>query len=77
MAGNHRDDGAQAAGDEVIADLRIGPTDRGRVRLHLTGEGFDLPVDFDPDEAEAIAAELRAAAAAARRGRPPGRGRRP
>jgi hypothetical protein len=37
------------------------------VRLYLEGDGIDLPLDFDPEEAEEIAEELRAAAAAARK----------
>lgn len=52
---------------DVSASLQIGPTDQGMVRIYLTGEGVDLPLDFDPDEADEIAEELRAAAAAARR----------
>lgn len=48
------------------ANLQIGPTDRGMVRLYIEGEGLELPLDFDPDEAEEIAEELRAAAARAR-----------
>ena len=46
--------------------IQIGPTDRGMVRLYVTGDGGDLPMDFDPDEAEEIAAELTAAAKIAR-----------
>ena len=53
--------------NDTGASLQIGPTDRGMVRLYLSGEGVDLPLDFDPDEAEEIAEELRAAAAQARR----------
>jgi hypothetical protein len=50
------------------AELRVGPTDRGMVRIHIEADdGTDLPLDFEPDEAEAIAEELRAAAEAARR----------
>ncbi len=51
---------------ETAANLQIGPTDRGMVRIYLEGDGVDLPMDFDPDEAEEIAEELRAAADAAR-----------
>jgi len=49
------------------ASLQIGPTDHGMVRIYLTGDGVDLPLDFDPEEAEEIAEEIRAAAAMARR----------
>lgn len=51
---------------EVEADLQVGPTDKGMVRIYLTGPKVDLPLDFDPEDAEAIAEELRAAAQAAR-----------
>jgi hypothetical protein len=61
----HRE--ARVSRDDIVADLTVGPTDRGMVRIEVSGEGFDIPLDFDPDEAEAIAEELRAAAAAARR----------
>jgi phage tail sheath gpL-like len=51
---------------DVAANIQIGPTSMGMVRLYVEGEGVDLPLDFDPDEADEIAEELRAAAAAAR-----------
>lgn len=52
---------------EIAANLQIGPTDQGMVRIYVEAEGgIELPLDFDPDEAEEIAEELRAAAEAAR-----------
>lgn len=51
---------------EVEANLRIGPTDQGMVRLYVEGEGIEVPMDFEPDEADEIAEEIRAAAARAR-----------
>lgn len=52
---------------DVAANLQIGPTDQGMVRIYVEAEGgIDLPLDFDPDEAKEIAEELRAAAEAAR-----------
>jgi Family of unknown function (DUF6324) len=51
---------------EVAANLQIGPTTLGMVRLYIEAEGVDLPLDFDPEEAEEIAEELKAAAAKAR-----------
>ncbi|TWI38176.1 DUF6324 family protein [Paracoccus sulfuroxidans] len=51
---------------EIAANLQIGPTDRGMVRIYVEGDGVDLPLDFDPDEAAEIAEELLAAAEAAR-----------
>ena len=53
--------------NDISADLQIGPTDLGMVRIYLVGDGIDLPMDFDPEEAEDIAEELRAAAATARK----------
>ncbi|WP_306253383.1 DUF6324 family protein [Parvularcula sp. IMCC14364] len=48
------------------ADLQIGATDAGMVRLYVFSDTLDLPLDFDPEDAEAIAEELIAAAKAAR-----------
>jgi len=52
---------------DIEANLQIGPTDQGMVRLFIEAQGLEIPMDFDPEEAEEIAEELRAAAAAARR----------
>ncbi len=57
------EDGGEIEGG---ADLRVGPTTLGMVRIEVEGRGFRVPLDFDPDEAEEIAGELRAAAIAAR-----------
>ncbi|MCV2865468.1 DUF6324 family protein [Albidovulum sediminicola] len=51
---------------EIAANLQIGPTSLGMVRIYIEAEGVELPLDFDPEEAEEIAEELRAAAEAAR-----------
>ncbi|AXQ92684.1 DUF6324 family protein [Cereibacter azotoformans] len=51
---------------EIAANLQIGPTSLGMVRIYVEGDGVDLPLDFDPDEADEIAEELRAAAERAR-----------
>ena len=51
---------------DISANLQIGPTDLGMVRIYVEGEGVDLPLDVDPAEAEEIAEEIRAAAARAR-----------
>lgn len=51
---------------DIAANIQIGPTDRGMVRIYVEAEGIDLPLDFDPEEAEEIAEELLAAAEAAR-----------
>ena len=48
------------------ASLQIGPTTEGMVRLYVETDQFDLPMDFDPEEAEEIAEELLSAARAVR-----------
>jgi len=52
---------------EIEANLQIGPTTEGMVRLYVEGDGVEIPMDFDPEEAEDIAEEIRAAAARARK----------
>ncbi len=53
---------------DIEANLQIGPTDAGMIRLFVTSSnGAEIPMDFDPDEAEEIADEIRAAAQTARR----------
>jgi len=49
---------------DAAANLQIGPTSLGMVRIYIEAEGVDLPLDFDPEEALEIAEELRAAAEA-------------
>lgn len=51
---------------DVGASLQIGPTSLGMVRLYVETEGVSLPLDFEPEEAEEIAEELRIAAGRAR-----------
>ena len=52
---------------EIAANLQIGPTSAGMVRIYIEADGgIELPLDFEPEEAEEIAEELRAAAEAAR-----------
>ena len=65
---------------EIAANLQIGPTTLGMVRIYVEGEGVDLPLDFEPEEAEEIAEELLAAARMAREmgsPRPQGGARKP
>lgn len=52
---------------DVEANLQIGPTELGMVRLFVAAGSAEIPMDFDPEEAEEIAEEIRAAAAAARK----------
>lgn len=51
---------------DIEANLQIGPTSIGMVRIYIEAEGVEIPMDFDPEEAEEIAEEIRAAAARAR-----------
>ena len=51
---------------ELEANMQIGPTDTGMVRLFIESQGVEVPMDFDPDEADEIAEEIKSAAAQAR-----------
>lgn len=51
---------------DLEANFQIGPTDQGMVRLFVQAGDVEVPMDFDPDEADEIAEEIRAAANAAR-----------
>ena len=51
---------------DIEASLQIGPTDSGMVRIYVESKGAEIPMDFDPEEAEEIAEEIRAAIKAAR-----------
>ena len=55
---------------DLEANMQIGPTELGMVRLFVTSGATEIPMDFDPEEAEEIAEEIRAAAAAARAVKP-------
>ena len=50
---------------DIEANMQIGPTDQGMVRIFVESKGVEIPMDFDPDEANEIADEIRAAAKAA------------
>ncbi len=47
---------------DIEANLQIGPTDQGMVRLFIEGDGIEIPMDFTPEEAHEIAEEIMAAA---------------
>jgi hypothetical protein len=47
---------------DIEANLQIGPTDAGMVRLFIEGNGIEIPMDFTPEEALEIAEEITAAA---------------
>ncbi|MEM9855215.1 MAG: DUF6324 family protein [Pseudomonadota bacterium] len=44
------------------ANLQIGPTDQGMVRLFIEAGKTEIPMDFEPSEAREIAEEILAAA---------------
>lgn len=50
---------------DLEANLQIGPTDQGMVRLFIEAKGVEIPMDFEIDEAEEIAQEILSAAKAA------------
>lgn len=50
----------------IEANLQIGPTSDGMVRLFIDAGKTEIPLDFDPDEADEIAEEIKAAAQQAR-----------
>ena len=50
---------------DIEANLQIGPTDQGMVRLYVEAGKTEIPMDFTPDEAIEIAEEIMAAAARA------------
>ena len=49
----------------IEANLQIGPTDRGMVRIFISAGDAEIPMDFEIDEANDIAQEIIAAANAA------------
>ncbi|WP_299967026.1 DUF6324 family protein [uncultured Roseobacter sp.] len=51
---------------DIEANLQIGPTDTGMVRIYVEADGVEIPMDFTPDDATEIAEEITAAANRAR-----------
>ncbi|MDG1282632.1 MAG: DUF6324 family protein, partial [Pseudorhodobacter sp.] len=43
---------------QISANLQIGPTTDGMVRIYIEGKNIELPLDFEPEEANEIAQEL-------------------
>ena len=52
---------------DVEANLSIGPTSLGMVRIYIEGKNISVPLDFDPEEAMEIAEELKNAAVIAKK----------
>lgn len=51
---------------DIEANLQIGPTDKGMVRIYVEAGEAEIPMDFSPDDADEIAEEIIAAANRAR-----------
>ena len=47
---------------DVIADLQIGLTDQGMVRIFVSSESIEIPMDFTPEQAIDIADEIKSSA---------------
>ena len=47
---------------DMAANLQIGPTSLGMVRIYIEADGVEIPMDFEPEEALEIAEEIRLAA---------------
>jgi hypothetical protein len=58
---------------DIEANLQIGPTDKGMVRIYVESDGIEIPMDFAPDDADEIAEEILAAAKRARAAKRPRR----
>ena len=51
---------------DIEANMQIGPTELGMVRIFIDAGEIEIPMDFDPEEADEIAEEIQAAAMTAR-----------
>ena len=36
---------------EIVADLQIGPTNKGMVRIFVSANNIEIPMDFSPEDA--------------------------
>ena len=52
---------------DVVADIQIGPTDKGMVRIFVSSEKIEIHMVFSPEEAINIAEELKASAETAKK----------
>jgi hypothetical protein len=53
---------------DIEANLQIGPTDQGMVRIFVTAGDAEIPMDFEIDEANDIAEEIMACGPGSRSG---------
>ena len=47
---------------DIVADIQIGPTNKGMVRIFVSSDKIEIPMDFSPEEAINIAEELKVSA---------------
>ncbi len=52
---------------DIIADIQIGPTNKGMVRIFVSSDKIEIPMDFSPEEAINIAEELKVSAETAKK----------
>ncbi|MBP56418.1 MAG: hypothetical protein CML89_01750 [Rhodobiaceae bacterium] len=52
---------------DIVADLQIGPTNKGMVRIFVSSDKIEIPMDFSPEEAINIAEELKVSAETAKK----------
>ena len=43
---------------DIVADIQIGPTNKGMVRIFVSSDKIEIPMDFSPEEAINIAEEI-------------------
>ena len=51
----------------IVADIQIGPTNKGMVRIFVSSDKIEIPMDFSPEEAINIAEELKVSAETAKK----------
>ena len=52
---------------DIVADIQIGPTSKGMVRIFVSSDKIEIPMDFSPEEAINIAEELHVSAETAKK----------
>ena len=50
-----------------VADIQIGPTNKGMVRIFVSSDKIEIPMDFSPEEAINIAEEIKVSAETAKK----------
>ncbi len=52
---------------DIVADIQIGPNNKGMVRIFVSSDKIEMPMDFSPEEAINIAEELKVSAETAKK----------